>query len=292
MKTTNRGISTQKMVSVVLTIALLSCLGFSYKIYGDSLITKNILQHEKIAIMNDLRKSKDSLELAISENSNLKTDLIVERQKVTNLMNEISTATVDVGSMMKYKNEVSKLKSLVASLSRDKVQLKMSYDLVKIQRDSTILVLTNANNYKEKLAEMNENLNKTIKKGAKISVINLKTTPLKQARNGGLVITDKASSVNVLQISFMVVGNKMTKSCDKKYYVQIIDSKNNIVGEKKSISFDEKILDYSFESPVKFNNETMEIVAELNMENVAKGTYFVNVFDKNELASKGTFALR
>lgn len=292
MKVAVNGVSSLKVISAVLGIALFCCVGFSYKIYNDFSETKRILNNEKNSIMSELRKSKDSLEIAISENSGLKTELIVERQKVTNLLDEIGSTNIDAASLIKYKTEVNRLKNVVATLSKEKVQLKMNYDLLKIQRDSTVLVLTNANKYRETLVDMNENLNSKIKKGSKISVINLTTTPCKQSSKGELEPTDKASRVDVLQIAFMVVGNKIVKPCDKEYYVQIIDSKNNIVGERKTKKFGELILDYSYASPVKFKNETMEVTAELALDKVEKGIYYVNVFDKNELASKTTFALR
>ncbi|MEO8517376.1 MAG: hypothetical protein ABI426_11550 [Flavobacterium sp.] len=281
-----------KIISAVLSIALCCCIGFSYKIYNDFSEAKKILNNEKSSLINDLRISKDSLEVAISENSDLKTELIVERQKVTNLLDEISNTNIDAYSLIKYKMEVRRLKGVVAVISKEKAQLKRNYDLLKIQRDSTILVLTNANKYRETLKNMNEDLSNTIKKGSKISVINLKAKLCKQSRRGVLEPTDKAKEVDVLQIAFMVIGNKMNKSCDKEYYVQIIDGKSNIVGKRKTKRFGELILDYSFESPVKFKNETMEVTAELAFNKVEKGIYYVNVFDKSELASKTTFVLR
>ncbi|MCL9805366.1 hypothetical protein NAT51_07525 [Flavobacterium amniphilum] len=281
-----------KAISVVMGIALFCCVGFSYDLYNDFSKTEKTLNDEKNSIIKELKKSKDSLEVAISNNSGLKTELIVERQKVANLLEEIGRTNIDAASLIKYKTEVSRLKDLVTSLSRDKAQLKMNYDLLKIQRDSTILVLTNAKKYRETLTDMNENLANKAKKAPKVLVINLKTIPCKQSTNGDVKPTDKASKVNMLQIGFMVVGNKMVKPCDKEYYVQIIDSKNNIVGQRKTKKFGEQILDYSYEHPVKFKNETLEISTELPLDKAEKGIYFVNVFDKNELASKMTFALR
>lgn len=293
-----------KIISAVLATALCCCICFSYKIYNDFCEAKIILNDEKSSLMNDLRISKDSLEIAISENSDLKTELIVERQKVTNLLDEISNTNIDAYSLIKYKMEVKRLQGVVAILSKEKAQLKRNYELLKIQRDSTILILTNANKYRETLAGMNESLSDKVKKatkisaaskgvtGPKISVINLKTKLCRQSKKGVLEPTDKANEVDVLQIAFMVVGNKMIKSCDKEYYVQIIDSKNNIVGKRKTKRFGELILDYSFESPVKFRDETMEVNAELAFSNVEKGVYYVNVFDKSELASKTTFVVR
>lgn len=291
MKVIN-AIPSYKLITTCLVIALVSCLGYSFKVYENAQNTKRLLHNEKNMVINELKKSKDSLELAISENSSLKTDLIIERQKVTNLLDEINSTNFDVASIIKYKNEVSRLKEVIASLTKDKQQLKLSNDLLKIQRDSTILVLSTAKRFNDTLLAMNEDLNSVIKKGSKISVINLTTSTNRQSKSGDLTPTDKASKVNLLQISFMVVGNKIVKPCNKEYYVQIIDSKNNIVGSRKTIKFGPMILDYSFESPVRFKNETLEVTADLELTEAEKGTYYVNVFDKGELASKTTFALR
>ncbi|AIJ38236.1 hypothetical protein O8E88_000780 [Flavobacterium psychrophilum] len=285
-------ISSIKFISIGLAISLFCCLGFSYKIYHDFKITERILNAKKNEIISELKKSKDSLELAISENSLLKTDLIIERQKVTNLLDEINNTNIDLASLIKYKTEINRLKNIVASLTKEKLQLKKNNELLKIQRDSTILVLTQSKKYNDTLVAMNEDLNRVIRKGSKISIINLKTSTLKQTKSGDLESTDKASRVNLLQITFMVVGNKITKPCEKEYYVQIIDSKNNIIGEKNTKNFGVMILNYSYYSLVKFKNESLEVTAEITLENIKKGNYFVNVFDKYNLVSKTTFALK
>ena len=45
--------------------------------------------------------------------------------------------------------------------------------------------------------------------------------------------------------------NQIAKTGSREYYVQIIDSKNNILGEKKTIPAGDKTLTYSFISTVK-----------------------------------------
>ena len=265
---------------------------FSYTLHQKSKETEKILNNEKNLVVNDLRKTKDSLELAILDNTSLKSDLIIERQKVNNLLTEINNSNIDIAALIKYKKEVSKLKFIVKSLSKDKFELKKNNEMLKIQRDSTILVLSNAKKYNDTLLSLNEDLNKVIKTGSMISVVNLQTSTNKQLRTGDLKPTDMASKVNILRISFLVVGNKMTKPSKKEYYVQIIDTKNNIVGEKLTKQYGSMTLDYSYISTVKFKNETIEVVSDLELNNLEKGTYFVNVFDKGELASKTSFALK
>ena len=281
-----------KLVTTLLSLALISCIGFSFKIYNDFEKTKVVLNNEKNAIIKQLRISKDSLEVAISENTSMKTELIIERQKVTNLLEEINSNTLDIATLLKYKAEVNRLKQVVANLSKEKIELKFKNELLKNQRDSTILVLANAKQYNEKLASINESLNLNLKKGSSISVINLKTISGKKNRKGGMEETDKANKVNVLQISFTIVGSKITKPQNKLYYVQIIDCKNNIIGENKSKIFGNQVLNYSYETPIRFSNESMEVIADLELENAEKGVYYVSVYDNNQLASKGTFALR
>jgi hypothetical protein len=285
-------ISYLKITAAALTATLLICSGYTYKIYDDSVINERILNNEKQIVIKQLIKSKDNLEIAIAENSSLKSELIIERQKVSNLLDEISMSNVDIAAILKYKKEVDRLNAVVAELFKDKLELKKSNQMLKIQRDSTILVLGNARKYNDTLVAMNENLNSVIKKGSKISVINLKTLTYKQDKSGEVLSSDKAKRVNVLKISFMVIGNKIVKPCDKEYYVQIIDSKNNILGEKRSKKFGNSILNYSYYSPVKFQNETLEVTAELELDKAEKGVYYVNVYDKGELASEGTFALK
>lgn len=274
-----------------LSFSLLGRIGYSYKVYSDFENTKSLLRQEKTQIMVELARSKDSLEVAISSDTSLNSELIIERQKVTNLLNEISKSNLDVETLLKFKAEVDRLKNVVAKLSNDKIVLARSNEILRMQRDSAIIVLTSSKKYNDTLLYLNEDLNRTVKKAAKISIVHLKAATLKQDSKGRTELTAKANKVNVLQISFLFVGAKFAKPCDKEYYVQIIDSKNNIIGEKRSKNFGVKVLDYSFSSPIRFVNETLEVTADVEIENAEKCTYYVNVFDKADLASRTTFEL-
>lgn len=295
MESTNKKFSTLKILLAVSLFALISTIGFSYKIYDEAQKTKEILISQKKDLLDDLINSKDSLEVAISENSTLKTELIIERQKVTNLLREISslnTNDVDYELLLNYKKQVDNLKQTVVTLTKEKNELRKNNEMLKIQRDSTILVLTEAREKSDELAEMNKNLDRKIKSSSNISIVNLKTYAYKQSRSGDLEPTDKAKKANLLQISFIVVGTKTCKPSSKEYYVQIIDSKNNIVGDKKTKKFGPMVLDYSYLAQVNFKNESLEVSADLALEEAEKGMYWVNVYEKGNLASKTTFELK
>ena len=120
----------------------------------------------------------------------------------------------------------------------------------------------------------------------------MKTAAYKQRSSGKQVATERAGRADVLKVSFTIAENSIAKTGDKTYYVQVIDSKNNVLGDKLTTSFDDKSLTYSFTTNVKYENKSVEVSQDLPGKVFAKGTYFVNVFDKAELVSKSSFTLK
>jgi len=170
--------------------------------------------------------------------------------------------------------------------------LKKENTTLTTQRDSTVMVLGESKKYNEVLIGQNEELSKTVEIASKLNVSNLKTAAYKLRSSGKQIETEKARKADVLKISFTIAENKVAKQGDKTYYVQVIDSKNNVLGEKKTESFGSETLTYSFATTVKYENKSVEVTQDLPGSNFEKGTYFVNVFDKNELVSKSSFSLR
>ena len=72
----------------------------------------------------------------------------------------------------------------------------------------------------------------------------------------------------------------------------MLDSKNNILGDKKTENFEDKELTYSFISAVKYENKTVQVSKDLPVQDISEGLYTVNIFDKTELVSKTTFTLK
>jgi hypothetical protein len=76
------------------------------------------------------------------------------------------------------------------------------------------------------------------------------------------------------------------------YYIQVIDSKNNVVGEKKTEVFGDYTLTYSFITNAIYEGKTMEVSETIAGKDFAKGLYTVNVFDKDQLVGNKTFTLK
>jgi hypothetical protein len=285
--------STLKIICLVLGMALLISLSCGYIFYDNYVSNQIMVNNERQLLINELKETKNRLELATVDNRSLNSELILERQKVSALLDEIGNSSLDISSIIKYKKEVVRLNKIAGSLREYNIKLIKSNDMYKRQRDSTILVLGNSKKYKDSLVSIKESLFKTIKKGVRFLVFNLKVEPLRQQKIKEAIVTNKASQVNLLKVSFNILGNRLEKPCSKQYFIQIIDKENNIIGLNKSKKFGNSVLYYSCstEDKIEKEDESVPVVEYIPGENLLKGQYYINIFDRDELVSKTTFTL-
>jgi len=288
----NNSSSSLKVIIAILAFLLVGSLVYIYKITTDAKqvqteLTKTV--SEKDLVMKDLQDLKTTYDAAIAENTSMSDELIIERDKVVNLMNDISKSK---GDASKYRSQYQKLESNMKLLIAENETLKKENVVLTTQRDSTVVVLGETKKNVEALTGQNEELAKVVEKGSKLTVLNTKGSAYKIKSSGKQVETDKAGRVDVLRISFTIAENQIAKSGDKDYYVQVIDSKSNVLGDKQTVSFGDKSLTYSFITTVKYENKTVQVSQDLKGKDFAKGTYFVNVFDQDILVSKTSFMLK
>ena len=284
--------SNLKAVVVVLLLLLLGSLGYIFKMSTDAEIVRTEMKTtltEKESVMKDLQELKATYDAAIAENTTMSQELIKERDKVVALMEDLKKSNGDVS---KFKTQLTSLQNNMKVLIAENDNLKKQNVTLTTQRDSTRVVLVESKKANEVLTNQNSDLAKTVEKGSVLTVLNTKGAAFKVRSSGKQIETEKASRADILKVSFTIAENKIAKSGDKLYYVQVIDANNNVLGDKKIESFGAKTLTYSFTTNVKYDNKTIDISQDLPGKDFAKGTYTVNVFDKSELVSKTSFSLR
>ena len=284
--------SSLKAVIAVLAVLLIGSLVYIFKLSSDTDVVKTELTTtltEKESVMKDLQELKATYDAAIAENTSMSDELIQERDKVVALMDDLNKSKGDVS---KYRNQVVGMQAKMKTLVAENDELKKQNGVLTVQRDSTIVVLGESKKFNEVLVGQNEELAKTVEKGSKLSILNTKTAAYKMKSSGKQIETDKASRADVLKVSFTIAENQIAKSGDKTYYIQVIDAKNNVLGDKKTESFGDNTLTYSFKKTIQYENKTVQVSEDLPGKDFAKGTYFINVFDNDELVSKTSFSLR
>ncbi len=289
--------SSLKAIVVVLALLLLASLAYIFKMTTDA----NTLQTE----ITDVKTEKDNLldslaiqktiyDKAIEDKTALSDDLIAEREKVVNLIADLKKSKGDANSLRKYRDQYNQLQSNMKKLIAENDELKKANESLTLQRDSTIVVLGEQKKFNDTLVVQNKNLAATVEKGSKLTVMNLRTQAIKQRSSGKQIETERASRADKLKVCFAIAANAIAKSGEKMYYVQIIDSKNNVLGEKKTETFGDMSLTYSFTTTVAYDNKAVDVCEFLDGKgkDFEKGNYFVNIFDKGELVSKTSFSLK
>jgi hypothetical protein len=286
-----------KIVVAVLAVLLLLSLFYIYSLTSEAKTLNTELttvKSEKDSVLDSLAILKTTYDEAIEAKTLLSDDLIAEREKVINLMDALKKSKGDATSMRKFKSQFIALQSKMKSLVAENDALKKSNQLLTEQRDSTIVVLGEQKKFNDTLVVQNQNLAKTVEKASRLVVMNLRTQAIKQRSSGKQIDTDKASRADKLKVCFSVAANAVAKTGEKTYYVQIIDSKNNVLGEKQSLSFGDQVLIYSFITKVAFDGKSVDICEFLDGKgkDFEAGTYYVNIFDKADMVSKTSFSLR
>jgi hypothetical protein len=244
---------------------------------------------EKESVMMDLENLKTTYDAAIAENTSMSDELIQERDKVVNLIADLKQSN---GNVAKYRTQFIALQSNMKALMAENEVLKEKNITLTTQRDSTVVVLGETKKNVEALAGQNEELAKVVKKGSKLTVLNTAGTALKVRNSGKEIETEKARRADVLRVSFTIAENQIAQSGDKTYQVQVIDGKNNVLGDKKTETFGENTLTYSFATKVAYENKTVNVSQDLKGDDFAEGTYYINIYNKGELVSKTSFVLR
>ena len=282
-----------KSVIVLLALLLLGSVGYMYKVMTESKAIETVLISEKESVQKDLTVIKDSLNAAIASNTAMSEDLMIERDKVVKLIDEIENTKSDLVSIQKMKSQFSKLKQEVAFLVKENNSLKKQNKKLRVQRDSTSIALTKVKSSIDTLSNYNRNLVRAVQKGSKLSFINLKAQAFKLRSSGKNTATDKASRSDILKISFTIAENQIAKAGNKSYYVQVLDSNNNVIGEKKVENFENnKSLTYSYMATVTYENKMIETSNDIKVKDLKEGTYFINIFDRNEILAKTSFDLK
>ena len=287
--------SSLKAVIAVLAILLVGSLVYIFKMTSDTDVVKTELTStmtEKESVMKDLQELKSTYDAAISENTSMSDELILERDKVVSLMSQLSKSKGDVASLSKYKSQFNSLQANMKILMTENENLKLANTTLTTQRDSTIVVLGETKKNVEALTGQNDELSKAVEMGSKLTVLNTSGSAYKLRSSGKQIETDKASKADVLRVKFSIAENAIAKSGTKTYYVQVIDGKNNVIGDKKTENFGDSVLTYSFLTNVNYENKTVQVTEDLKGKDFAKGTYFINIFDKDQLVSKTSFNLR
>ncbi|PBJ11438.1 hypothetical protein [Flavobacterium sp. ACN6] len=247
---------------------------------------------EQKNILDSLNTLKAAYDIAILEKTALSQELELERKNVENLMEIIKASQNPSAAQIKiFRNQLSDLNSSlegkVAEIKKLKSQNKNL--LTEIESQNVVMYQQKAQN--DTLISKQKQLETTLKDASKLSLSNFKVIALREKNSGTELETTKAKNTKKLKAIFTVNGNAVAKTGKRIFYIQVLDQKNNVLGDNKLIEFgNDKALVYSFIVSTDFQGKSANVYGILN-DQFKKGTYFVNFFDKQEIMGSTSITL-
>lgn len=282
-----------KAIIVILLLLLLGSLSYTYKLQSETTETTSKLTSDKEKLQAELEAKIAEYNSAIADNTALKGELEEEQAKMVELLEKLKKSEGDASSLAQFKVQFLQLKRDMTNLVAENNSLKERNTRLSKDLDSTSTELHVAKTLNDTLKNSNNRLSKTVEKGQKLALLNLQMLAVKQRSSGKQIPTDKASKADILKVNFSIAENQIAKKGDRTFYVQIIDSKSNVLGDKKGENLNGNFLSYSFVKTIKYENKTTQIQEDLPVKNLKEGTFFVNVFDKEgTILVKSSFDLK
>ena len=206
--------STLKIIILILSVLLIGSVLYIFKLSNETKLLETAVSSvktEKENVMAQLKELNSTYDAAIAENTTMSDELIEEREKVVGLMAKLEKSNGDVSSLKKIKQQYIELQAKMKSLMQQVDLLKKENQSLTTNLDSTKVVLEESKNYTKTLVGQNEELAKTVEKGSKLSILNLKTAAYKLRSSGKQIATEKANRADILKVSFTIAENGIAK---------------------------------------------------------------------------------
>ncbi|MFD0861739.1 hypothetical protein ACFQ1M_05940 [Sungkyunkwania multivorans] len=284
-----------KVALGVLAALLLGSVVFGTKLYSDQKQVAMNLEEDKKELIKEYEDIKLDMEEMEAENDILNQDLADFRMRIDKYVDSLKSAKADVAYLRRFRKQVRILKDERKRLMAENDSLRSSNRLLTLERDSTLLALDAERQFTDSLAVQNLELAKIVAEGSAITLSGLNAEGIKVRSSGKLVSTERAKRADKVRVCFSLSENKIAKSGDRMFYLQVLDPNNNVLGENAILSEGEESLNYSKKTKFFYENQVLDVCDYIDPASgteLAKGRYIVNIFEDFKLVSQTEFTLK
>ncbi len=290
---TTRNTNALKILIGILFLLLLGLGGYTYKFYTELTANKTALTEEKAILRDELNDLLVNYNAELETNKVLTAELKEARNRIQNLLVRLETAENSQATLQNYRRELSILRQERDVLRKRTDSLMLENALLVSQKSDVEAAFDQTVVQRDSLEQQNKALQNDLAKGAQLSVSKFKTEGVIMRRSGKTVPNERVSRIDKLQICYTVNANELAAPGAHDFYIQVIDPRNNVIGEHVSLEFGENILIYSAYQEVNYNNEAINSCVYINppREEFLPGIYRINLFENDRLLSNGVVEL-
>jgi len=283
-----------KILIGVLTLLLVGLAVYTVSLYNDSKNTVSGLEQQKMEIQTELESLITNYNEVIQENELKDKDLLAARERIVMLLDSVKDSEANVALIGRYRAEIGRLKNERKKLFLKADSLIFANQRLEMERDSTTNVLEKTYLVVDSVNQQNIDMAEIIKKGSALKATDLRGEAVIVRKSGKIVDTRRSSRADKVRACFTLAPNSIAEKGDKLLYVQVINPRNNLLGDKEMISLDEGDLTYSSSTKVYYENDELDVCILINAaeEDLIGGRYVINVFDGARIISTATMILK
>ncbi|MEH6658704.1 hypothetical protein [Leeuwenhoekiella marinoflava] len=282
-----------KILIGILFLLLLGLGGYTYKFYHELSANKVALSEEKELLKQELSTLLTNYNSEIESNKLLTTELKQARSRIQNLLVRLENANSTQTTLQNYRRELAVLRDERDELREKADSLLLENALLVSQKTNVEAAFVETVVQRDSLKQQNEELQDNLAKSAQLNVSKFKTSGVILRRSGKTVPNERASRIDKIEICYTVNKNVLAKPGVHDFYIQVINPKNNVMGEHVSLAFGENILIYSAYQQINYQNEAINSCVWINpmAEEFKPGIYRINLFENDRLLSNSVVEL-
>ena len=271
-----------KLTIGTLILAFTALAAYSFTSYNTGKSNEDFLKQEKKLLESQISEIISSYDKLETLNESLVTRLDGVTVEIGIVNDSLQQLKTQVSLIDNVRGELMGLKQQQHSLlKKGDSFISANQELVK---EKTLI----ANNLERQilinsvLNRENETLESTLEKGELITANSFEAAAYVMKGSGKIVEIDKASDAKNIRVAFVLAENLLAPKQAKDLYIQVIGPDNNIVADKGAVTFAESSLIYSSKVNVNYDNQILEVCANIKTEEPLKeGRYFINVFEND-----------
>lgn len=268
--------------SLIVAVTVLSV--FSYTNYQSIKTHQQFLEQEKKLVESELSQMITRYDEVSISNDIIASELEDAKKDTKLALDSLSMLRSDLSVISRFKEQLYGLKLKNKTLFNAIDSLDLANQNLEEEKLIAYTELVNQRRVNNTLLEENEYLNRSIEKGAILTANSFEATSYFKIL-GKKRASNLAKKVDQIEVCFTLAENSLTEQGEKEIYIQIVNPQNNVVSDKGAISFGDNSLIYSSKKTVQYNNKVIDICVDIEADAdekpLTKGTYFINVFNKD-----------
>ncbi|WGK66079.1 hypothetical protein [Croceiramulus getboli] len=283
-----------RVLTVTLGILLLGLSVYTIKFYNEVKDNEKALVEEKSVVEGELRDIIAKYNEEIAENNDLKAELVQARSRIETLLDSLEQTRASQALLEGYRAEIRSLRRERESFITLTRKLKAENEKLAQQQNSALQMIDRSQSIQDSLRMQNDSLQSSLAQGALLTVSNLRPQAVLERNSGKLITTARARRADKLNVCFSVDRNTLAAPGTRNFYIQVIDPKNNVQGDRAEVAFDEQILRYSTLIALDYANEAQTVCSRIapSGEQFVEGIYRVLIFENARLLASEVINLK